>query len=122
MRVHHDEFMRNSNDSSANGKHDDITLLIRNFNYPLPNALKSPTVPSLTFSPIVSTTSTTGTNVVSTTDDTSTSDNEMEDDTRPNKNVNKKIQAYCDFSEFYEKFEKKKKEGTLPELPDGFEW
>ncbi|XP_058793632.1 TGF-beta-activated kinase 1 and MAP3K7-binding protein 1-like [Phymastichus coffea] len=122
VRLHHDEFMRNSNNSSTNGKHDDITLLIRNFNYPLPNALKSPTVPPLiNFNQIEHTMSTTTENVVSTTDNTSTSDTEM-DDTRPTKNVNKKIQSYCDFSEFYEKFEKKKREGTLPKLPDGFEW
>lgn len=37
----------------ASGKRDDITLLVRNFNFPMPNAMNSPTG-QVRFNPIVS--------------------------------------------------------------------
>lgn len=40
VRIHHDYFMsRTGSDRTAITKREDITLLIRNFNYPLPNAI-----------------------------------------------------------------------------------
>ncbi|KAJ8684310.1 hypothetical protein QAD02_020102 [Eretmocerus hayati] len=45
VRIHHDKSMSSSQNTLANGKRDDITLLVRNFNFPMPNALKSPTAP-----------------------------------------------------------------------------
>ncbi|XP_013386022.1 TGF-beta-activated kinase 1 and MAP3K7-binding protein 1 [Lingula anatina] len=44
VRIHHDSFMTASNDvKQLCQKRDDMTLLVRNFNHPLPNALSSPT-------------------------------------------------------------------------------
>lgn len=40
-RIHHDYFMKNSH-SSKPTKREDMTLLIRNFNFPLPNSTRSP--------------------------------------------------------------------------------
>lgn len=46
VRIHHDVYMRGVMDCNTpvqTGR-DDITLLVRNFNFPLPNALASPTL------------------------------------------------------------------------------
>lgn len=44
VRIHHDAFMTASNDVKQQcQKRDDMTLLVRNFSYPLPNAISSPT-------------------------------------------------------------------------------
>ena len=45
VRRHHDKFMLSGNPvtKELRQKRDDITLLVRNFNYPLPNAIVSPT-------------------------------------------------------------------------------
>jgi len=53
VRIHHDTFMSGSEHSGQCQKRDDITLLVRNFNHLLPNALNSPTT-SVRFSPVVS--------------------------------------------------------------------
>lgn len=54
MRIHHDMYMSgvgNENGvSNSQGRRDDITLLVRNFNFPLPHALASPT-PVVRFNP-----------------------------------------------------------------------
>lgn len=44
-RIHHDSFMRATEASKNCQKREDITLLVRNFNQPLPNAHGSPTNP-----------------------------------------------------------------------------
>ncbi|RZC39386.1 TGF-beta-activated kinase 1 and MAP3K7-binding protein 1-like [Asbolus verrucosus] len=47
VRLHHDWYMSNSNsDKSCSAKREDITLVLRNFNYPMPHAIKTPTTPS----------------------------------------------------------------------------
>ena len=45
VRRHHDKFMLSTDATTKElcQKRDDITLLVRNFNYPLPNAINSPT-------------------------------------------------------------------------------
>ena len=45
VRRHHDKFMLSTDPMTKElcQKRDDITLLVRNFNYPLPNAINSPT-------------------------------------------------------------------------------
>ena len=45
VRRHHDKFMLSVDAATKElcQKRDDITLLVRNFNYPLPNAISSPT-------------------------------------------------------------------------------
>lgn len=42
VRAHHDGYMRG--ETCAQGRRDDMTLLVRNFSHPLPNALGSPTL------------------------------------------------------------------------------
>ncbi|XP_011505177.1 PREDICTED: TGF-beta-activated kinase 1 and MAP3K7-binding protein 1-like isoform X2 [Ceratosolen solmsi marchali] len=56
VRIHHDVNMSNSQNTLTNGKRDDITLLVRNFNFPMPNALKSPTIASMHFNPQITNT------------------------------------------------------------------
>lgn len=46
VRIHHDVFMSGAS-ATASGKRDDITLLVRNFNFPMPNAMHSPTNPQV---------------------------------------------------------------------------
>ncbi|CAG5076916.1 Similar to Tab1: TGF-beta-activated kinase 1 and MAP3K7-binding protein 1 (Mus musculus) [Cotesia congregata] len=122
VRIHHDMNMSNSQNSSKSGKREDITLLVRNFNFPLPNALKNPSGQSVHFNPIVQTAVTSvqegdfcTSNVSdfnpSTNDTTSTSETSSVN-TRPDRNA--KIQPYVDFSEFFENVERRRKNGTLP--------
>ncbi|OXU29520.1 hypothetical protein TSAR_003832 [Trichomalopsis sarcophagae] len=110
VRIHHDVNMSNSN--AANGKRDDITLLVRNFNFPLPNAIKSPTS---AYNPLLMTSR--GTDDYDMTIEepgTSTTSTETYDSTRAADNRNVRIKPYVDFSEFYANYEKRKKDGTLP--------
>lgn len=114
--------MSNSLNNSFSPKRDGITLVLRNFNYPFPNAITSPSTPSVTFNRMVtentlsnrlstvhsSTVSSTATNKTS---DTSSSQENKEDD---GIGPDQKIEAYVDFSDFYRNFNKAKKEGTLP--------
>lgn len=59
-RIHHDVFMSNHLSREINhpppagcpkGRRDDMTLLLRNFNFDIPNALHSPSVPASIFQP-----------------------------------------------------------------------
>ena len=54
VRIHHDMYMSGVGSengvSNSQGRRDDITLLVRNFNFPLPHALASPT-PVVRFNP-----------------------------------------------------------------------
>lgn len=117
--------MSNLQSTVTTGKRDDITLLVRNFNFPLPHALKSPTNQSVRFNPIVesvpiitmpendysSTGITEENSDLSTTETSSTSD--IYPDTRST-NKNTRIKSYVNFSEYYENVEKRRQEGTLP--------
>ncbi|CAG9862657.1 unnamed protein product [Phyllotreta striolata] len=124
VRLHHDWYMSNSLNNSCSPKREDITLVLRNFNFPLPNAITTPTTPSVTFNPIVaentisSRSSTMKSDVVSSTsttvktsDSSSTRDSDEGDDPV---DPDQKIEAYVDFSDFYSNFNKAKKDGTLP--------
>lgn len=127
VRIHHDINMSNLQSTVTTGKRDDITLLVRNFNFPLPHALKSPTNQSVRFNPIVesaqittmpeneySSTSVTEENSdFSTTETSSTSD--MYPSGAKSTNKNSRIKPYVNFSEYYENVEKRRREGTLPE-------
>lgn len=122
VRIHHDVNMSSSS-SSTNGKRDDITLLVRNFNFPLPNALKSPTAPSVRFSPLVQCVAESNcenscsddkeeAEGSSTAEETST---ETYDGPRTVENRNARIRPYVEFSEYYANVEKRRKDGTLPD-------
>jgi len=111
------------------GKRDDITLLVRNFSFPLPHALKSPTSQSVRFNPVVQTApisipdnedfSSTDTGVTDENFDTSTTETSTTSDIYPPgariTDPNARIKPYVDFSEYYKNVEKRKQEGTLPE-------
>ncbi|XP_067007511.2 TGF-beta-activated kinase 1 and MAP3K7-binding protein 1 [Anabrus simplex] len=140
VRIHHDVYMSGSTtpngQSRVGGQRDDITLLVRNFNYPMPNALSSPTSAVVHFNPVVtmvsssswgageetSTTenSLTDATTTNTTDDQNndTSTTESSSDLfppRPNPlDRNSRIEPYVNFSDFYANVEKARLEGTLP--------
>nr|WMZ41604.1 TAB1 protein [Altica viridicyanea] len=123
VRLHHDWYMSNSLNNSCSPKREDITLVLRNFNYHLPNAITSPTTPSVTFNPIVTTNtvsdcstfqgSTVSSNATTKSSDTSSGQEAKVDD---GIGPDQKIEAYVDFSEFYRNVNKAKKNGTLPDL------
>lgn len=53
VRIHHDFYMsRSGSDKLSINKREDITLLIRNFNFPMPNAISPTRSPNITFSSI----------------------------------------------------------------------
>lgn len=118
--------MSNLQSTVTTGKRDDITLLVRNFNFPLPHALKSPTNQSVRFNPIVESVpiitmpendySSTG--ITEENSDLSTTETSSTSDIYPNAkstNRNTRIKSYVNFSEYYENVEKRRREGTLPE-------
>ncbi|XP_014212865.1 TGF-beta-activated kinase 1 and MAP3K7-binding protein 1-like [Copidosoma floridanum] len=134
VRIHHDANLNAGASAFAKGKRDDITLLVRNFNFTMPNAIKSPTGPPREiYDPYKHT-------VIHMSDD----DEESEEDNNyasawgqstssdnatmtasgetPETESDERIDAYVDFSEFYENLEKRKKAGTLPDLPLGMTW
>lgn len=110
--------MSDSNLAAKTTKRDDMTLLVRNFNFPLPNALKSPTVPFKSFEPVNSIAS--STNNYDTRDETegawSTNDSSAETNKKPENNIKERIKPFVDFGEYFQKFEEFEKEGTLPEF------
>ncbi|CAL1673770.1 unnamed protein product [Lasius platythorax] len=129
VRIHHDVNMSNTQNTMITSKRDDITLLVRNFNFPLSHALKSPTSQSVRFNPVVQTApisipdnedlSSTGTGITDENFDTSTTETSTTSDMYPSgariTDRNARIKPYVDFSEYYENVEKRRKEGTLPE-------
>lgn len=110
--------MSDSNLTSKTSKRDDMTLLVRNFNFPLPNALKSPTVPFKSFDPMNSVAS--STNNFDTTEETeqtwSTNDSSSDSNKKHEDQTKKRIKPFVDFSEYFEKYKEFEKEGTLPEF------
>ncbi|KYM87348.1 TGF-beta-activated kinase 1 and MAP3K7-binding protein 1 [Atta colombica] len=135
VRIHHDINMSNTQNTMTTGKRDDITLLVRNFNFPLSHALKSPTNRSdhsVRFNPVVQTApinmldnedlSSTSTGITDDNVDTSTTETSTTSDLYPPgtriTERNARIKPYVDFSEYYENVEKRRKEGTLPESID----
>lgn len=124
--------MSNTQNIVTTGKRDDITLLVRNFNFPLTHNLKSPCGQSVRFNPVVQTApisipdnedvSSTSTGITDENVDTSTSTTETSttSDLYPPgareilTDRNARVKPYVDFSEYYKNLEKRKKEGTLP--------
>lgn len=128
VRRHHDWYMSNSVNPSCAPKREDITLVLRNFNYPLPNAITSPTTTSVSFNTVSVTNSpsiyisdmkTTNANTLNstsrTTDTTSSSSCYAKDETDDGLGPDQKIEGYVDFSDFYKNYYKAKENGTLPE-------
>lgn len=138
VRIHHDVYMSGSSTPNGHsricGKRDDITLLVRNFNYPLPNAINSPTNPVVRFNPIVTTVPSASWNIYEESTENSVSNtitsNTYEEETNDksgsetssdifsiNQNPvdkNSRIKPYVDFTDFYNNVEKARQEGRLP--------
>ncbi|CAH0555921.1 unnamed protein product [Brassicogethes aeneus] len=115
VHMHRDWFM-SSTANAVYTKREDMTLVLRNFNYPLPNAITSP---SKSYNPIVMSnevyknTLTANSTITNT---TSSSEENLIDD---GIGADLKIAPYVDFSEFYNNFKIAKDSGTLPQ---GIEW
>lgn len=115
VRLHHDWAISNSNsDKTCRRRREDITLVLRNFNYPLPRAIKTPTTPSSNCS------------VTSNTIEPNSMDSTMKSSittsTSTNRTINikelgpdNKVKSYVDFSDFYQNAEIAKKNGKLPD-------
>lgn len=132
VRLHHDWYMSNSINNSCSTKREDITLVLRNFNFPLPNAIKSP---SVTFSPLFAinnnvpsanntltsvavggdTYRDTNTSTIRTNDTTSSSSCYSRTQSDCGLGPDDKVEAYVDFSEYYRKVEIMRQNGTLPD-------
>lgn len=121
VRLHHDWYMSNSTNNSCSTKREDITLVLRNFNYPLPNAITSP---SLTFNPIVGTVNSTlinsvgdmehSTNVDTVRTDTSSSSSCVRTESDSGVGPDQRIEPYVNFMDYYESVKAARKNGTLP--------
>ncbi|XP_060527969.1 TGF-beta-activated kinase 1 and MAP3K7-binding protein 1-like [Cylas formicarius] len=119
VRLHHDWYM--SNTASGMPKREDITLVLRNFNFPLPNAAKSPAASFATPTGLSSNSGTAtltkrdtpiGTGTGGDGTDTTTSSERVEVD--QSVGPDQKIKAYVDFAQFYENLEIAKRMGPLP--------
>lgn len=114
VRSHHDCYMSNSSNTK---KREDITLMLRNFNYPLHSDVKcSPNVSFNSFNSTLPSSQQTLTNSLAsstnfTTNSTVTS-NEISDD---NEHNDQRIKAYVDFNDFYRNLEIAKQTTQLPE-------
>jgi len=121
VRIHHDVYMGGSSGLSVQTRRDDITFLVRNFNFPLPNALASPTL-NVRFNPnpLIRTIPADSVGTQSTTEtQNSTSTSMSRDTTDEPLQAPKRIRAYVDFSDFYKNVELARREGNLP---PGVDW
>ncbi|KAK7603863.1 hypothetical protein V9T40_003862 [Parthenolecanium corni] len=123
VRIHHDFYMnRTISDRVAVSKREDITLLIRNFNFPLPNA-RSPSCSNDIFmnnadAEKLGTSSSTSDSHHDTYD---TNDSETNGSNRKSAILSSgRILPYVDFRPYYENVETAKLEGSLPEDIDFF--
>jgi TAK1-binding protein 1 len=96
---------------------DDVTLLIRNFNYPMPNAIQKRK--SQTRSTTDSSTELSGSTFFNLTHNNntnsssnSTTSGRLDSDKDIHKNL--KIQPYVDFSDYFNNVKEARKNGTLP--------
>ncbi|XP_058450153.1 TGF-beta-activated kinase 1 and MAP3K7-binding protein 1-like [Malaya genurostris] len=128
VQLHHDGFMQQIEEGKKPPfwNRDDITLLIRNFNYPLPNAFNSRKNSTRSFASMASASSTgssdatptnrsygtemdypaMGTNISVTSSERSENDNFPEPE--------KKVKPYVDFSDYHRRVAEARKLGKLP--------
>lgn len=121
VRLHHDWYMSNSFNPSCTPKREDITLVLRNFNFPMPNAMKSPTKPTVQFNTQVITNTNSSTqktltnlNTNSTVRTNTTSSSDAKPDSEDEMGPDQRIPGYVDFTNFYKSLEKARKDGTVP--------
>lgn len=120
IQLHHDMFMKeiDENNRSSFKSHNDVTLLVRNFNFPLPNAIQKRNS-QVRFNPVIAersnplqyfesdSTLDTNTSSIISTNSSTTSDCMILD-------KNKKIAPYVDFTDYYRRVEEARKNNTLP--------
>lgn len=124
VRLHHDWYMSNSFKTGST-KREDITLIVRNFNFPMPHAITSPTNPSVTFNPILNTIPNNSSSTLTSVNDNyksssivSTNDTSSSSDVRSDSDIgvgpDQRIEGYVDFSSYYKNVEIARQNGTLP--------
>ncbi|KAK5644909.1 hypothetical protein RI129_006209 [Pyrocoelia pectoralis] len=125
VRLHHDWHMSNSF-KTGSIKREDITLIVRNFNFPMPNAITSPTNPTVTFNPILNTIPNNSCSTLTSVNDNyrsnnsivSTNDTSSSSDVRSDSDIgvgpDQRIEGYVDFSIYYKNLEIARQNGTLP--------
>lgn len=136
VQMHHDAYMRQAENPPFHGR-EDITLLVRNFNYPMPNAIhtqrnrnnhlrgvmvqRAPYPPSpfpqlpCTQPPFPqSFFSTSNRSIIDTTHTYHT--NSSTSSTEPSDTIdrNRKVRPYVDFTEYYKNIEDARAKGNLP--------
>ncbi|KAL1490937.1 hypothetical protein ABEB36_011606 [Hypothenemus hampei] len=118
VRLHHDWYMSNSCNNSCTPKREDITLVLRNFNFPMPNALKSPTKPSVQFNSVV-VMKEIGESSSNLSLHTLTNASSASSDSKANREEvlgpDQRIPGYVDYGFFYENFNRRLKSGQLPD-------
>lgn len=124
IQLHHDMFMKqiDENNQSSFRSHNDVTLLVRNFDFPLPNAIQkrnsqvrfNPVINersnSLQYSESENTLDTNTSSIIS----TNSSSSDFNRDESMILDKNKKIASYVDFTDYYKRVEEAKKNNTLP--------
>lgn len=118
VQMHHDAYMRFRDDSPFHGR-EDITLLVRNFNYPMPNAIQR-NENLMQFSPKLPKATTSSNKYFSTSDSNkiiqslySTSSSTSSVGSIATIDTNKRIKSYVDFSDYYKNVEEAKKKNSL---------
>lgn len=122
VQMHHDTFMRNGDDTPFHGR-EDITLLVRNFNYPMPNAINTQrnrndhlrgmviNRPATARPSFFSTSN--RSSIIDTNHTYSTNSSSSSSDSHETFDRNRKVRPYVDFSEYYAHVEAAKRNGTL---------
>lgn len=103
-----------SSASNPSTKREDITLLVRNFNYILLNANKSPTNPAISFNPVVVPNVLTNNNTTTYNSNITSTVSTVHNDNESEIGEDNKMDAYVDFSTFYQNYAIAKTDGSLP--------
>lgn len=122
VRLHHDWYMSNSNsDKTFCANREDMTLVLRNFNFPLPRAIRTPTTPSSNSSVNSNSQHSQATLIESAVNTNSTIRSSEATSTSTNKTIkikeigpDDKVKSYVDFSVFYKNAAIAQKKGMLP--------
>lgn len=122
VRLHHDWYMSNSNsDKTFCANREDMTLVLRNFNFPLPRAIRTPTTPSSNSSVNSNSQHSQATLIESAVNTNSTIRSSEATGTSTNKTIkikeigpDDKVKSYVDFSAFYKNAAIAQKNGMLP--------
>lgn len=126
VQMHHDAYMRQMDDPPFHGR-EDITLLVRNFNYPMPNAIHTQRnrnnhprgVKMVQQSPSTQSTTTyfstsNRSSIIDTSNTYYTNSSSSSSDIIDTIDRNRKVRPYVDFSDYYKSVEAARAKGSLP--------